>query len=42
MEMQLIRNTADYELDTVSRKDASDQLRKAQEMIRLIIKEIEQ
>ncbi len=42
MEMQLIRNTADYECDTVSKKDASDQLRKAQEMIRLIKKEIEQ
>ncbi len=41
MEMQLIRNTADYECDTVSRKDASDQLRKSQEMIGLIGKEIE-
>jgi len=40
MEMQLIRNTADYERDMVSRKDASDQLRKAQEMIGLIKKEI--
>jgi uncharacterized protein (UPF0332 family) len=42
MEMQLIRNTADYEQRSISKKDASDQLRKAQEMIGLIEKEIEQ
>ncbi len=42
MEMQMLRNTADYENDTLSKKDASDQLRKAQEMIGLIEKEIEQ
>ena len=42
MEMQMLRNTADYENDMVSKKDAYDQLRKAHEMIGLIEKEIEQ
>jgi uncharacterized protein (UPF0332 family) len=42
MEMQTIRNIADYEHHTVSKKDAADQLLKAQEMIGLTEKEIEQ
>ncbi|NJL59267.1 MAG: HEPN domain-containing protein [Desulfobacteraceae bacterium] len=42
MEMQMLRNTADYENDTVSKKDAADQLRKAKEIIGLIEKEIGQ
>ncbi|MDM8536248.1 HEPN domain-containing protein [Desulfobacterales bacterium HSG17] len=41
MRMQLLRNTADYEYETVSKKDASVQLHKAEEMIELIKKEIE-
>jgi uncharacterized protein (UPF0332 family) len=41
LEMQIIRNRADYENRHVSRKDASDQLGRAEEMIGFIIKEIE-
>ena len=39
-EMQLIRNMADYEGEAVTRKDASQQIRKAEEMLRLIKKGI--
>ena len=42
MKMQLIRNTADYENESVSEKDASAQLRRAREMLGLIEKEIGQ
>ncbi len=41
MEMQFLRNTADYQHEPVSRKDASDQLRKAAEMIGFIRKEMD-
>ncbi|MEZ4528855.1 MAG: HEPN domain-containing protein [Desulfobacterales bacterium] len=41
MEMQLLRNTADYECEPVNRKDASDQLRKAAELAGYIRKEME-
>jgi len=40
LEMQLIRNMADYEGEAVTRKDASQQIRKAEEMLRLIKKGI--
>lgn len=40
MKMQLARNTADYEFESVIKKDASIQLRRAQEMIGFIEKEI--
>ncbi|MCP4106162.1 MAG: HEPN domain-containing protein [Desulfobacteraceae bacterium] len=42
MEMQMIRNTADYEYQSVSKKDASEQIRRADEIFRLTKKEIEQ
>jgi len=38
--MQLLRNMADYEHDTVSRKEAAEQFRKAEEIITFIRKEI--
>ncbi|MGE0085732.1 MAG: HEPN domain-containing protein [Desulfococcaceae bacterium] len=40
MEMQFLRNTADYESEPVSRKDAPDQLRKAAELVGFIRKEM--
>jgi len=41
MKMQMLRNIADYEYETVCKKDASEQIRKAAEMIGFIRKEIE-
>jgi uncharacterized protein (UPF0332 family) len=40
LKMQLLRNMADYEHDTVSRKEAAEQFRKAEEIITFIRKEI--
>jgi len=40
LEMQLVRNMADYEYEAVTRKDASRQIHKAEEMLRYIEKEI--
>lgn len=40
LKMQLLRNVADYEHDTVSSKEASEQFRKAEEIITFIRKEI--
>jgi len=41
MEMQFLRNTADYDCEPVSRKDAQDQLRKADELVGFVRKDME-
>ncbi|MCP4111452.1 MAG: HEPN domain-containing protein [Desulfobacteraceae bacterium] len=41
MKMQMLRNMADYEYESVSKKDTVEQIRKAEEMIGFIQKEIE-
>jgi hypothetical protein len=40
LKMQMLRNMADYEHKKVSRTDASEQLRKAEEIVTFIRKEI--
>ncbi|MCP4112145.1 MAG: HEPN domain-containing protein [Desulfobacteraceae bacterium] len=41
MKMQMLRNMADYEHEFVPKKDAAEQIRRAEEMIGFIRKEIE-
>ena len=41
MDLQRIRNRADYELQLISKKMASRQLKKAQEFVEIITQEIE-
>ena len=41
MEMQIIRNRADYKEENVSKKEAFRQIRKSKEMVRLIEQELE-
>lgn len=40
MEMQLLRNTADYESESVGRKGAEKQLQKARELVKAVKMEI--
>lgn len=41
IEMQLLRNAADYDEESVSRKGAAKQLRKAEDFVKIIKREIE-
>ena len=41
MKMQMLRNMADYDYESVSKKEAAEQIRKAEEMIGFIQKELE-